>query len=238
MYGIRGERRLSEVTLDWLKGYQGARPSASATAPIRSSSSTSRRVRRRALDQLASARRAHAVGARDARGAGQDGVAHVAAPGSRDLGDARARPLVHRVQDFCLGHGRPLGQGDRDLRARGRQTALGNAAPDHLRRGLRQRLRPHPQHVHAVLRLGEPRRQLARHLLFDFLPSDDPRLVGTVRAIERICSRMVSSCATAPTRATTGSSAKRACSSPARSGSPTPMAAWAATTTPSASSSA
>jgi GH15 family glucan-1,4-alpha-glucosidase len=26
MYGIRGERRLSEVTLDWLKGYQGARP--------------------------------------------------------------------------------------------------------------------------------------------------------------------------------------------------------------------
>jgi GH15 family glucan-1,4-alpha-glucosidase len=26
MYGIRGERRLTEVTLDWLKGYQGARP--------------------------------------------------------------------------------------------------------------------------------------------------------------------------------------------------------------------
>jgi GH15 family glucan-1,4-alpha-glucosidase len=26
MYGIRGERRLPEVTLDWLKGYQGARP--------------------------------------------------------------------------------------------------------------------------------------------------------------------------------------------------------------------
>ncbi|RKG80783.1 glycoside hydrolase family 15 protein [Corallococcus exercitus] len=26
MYGIRGERRLTEVTLDWLKGYEGARP--------------------------------------------------------------------------------------------------------------------------------------------------------------------------------------------------------------------
>jgi GH15 family glucan-1,4-alpha-glucosidase len=26
MYGIRGERRLSEVTLGWLRGYQGARP--------------------------------------------------------------------------------------------------------------------------------------------------------------------------------------------------------------------
>ena len=26
MYGIRGERRLSEVELDWLGGYEGARP--------------------------------------------------------------------------------------------------------------------------------------------------------------------------------------------------------------------
>ncbi|CAM3053732.1 glycoside hydrolase family 15 protein [Corallococcus sp. ZKHCc1 1396] len=26
MYGIRGERRLTEVTLDWLQGYEGARP--------------------------------------------------------------------------------------------------------------------------------------------------------------------------------------------------------------------
>src|SRR5207245_701120 len=26
MYGVNGERRLSEVTIDWLSGYEGSRP--------------------------------------------------------------------------------------------------------------------------------------------------------------------------------------------------------------------
>src|SRR5215218_3300929 len=40
MYGLGGERRLTEVTLDYLEGYRGAKPVRSATRPRISASST------------------------------------------------------------------------------------------------------------------------------------------------------------------------------------------------------
>ncbi len=41
MYGIRGERRLTEVELDWLPGYEGSKPVRVGNAASSSSSSTS-----------------------------------------------------------------------------------------------------------------------------------------------------------------------------------------------------
>ena len=70
-----------------------------------------------------------------------------------------------------------------------------------------------------------------------FLPPDDPRVTGTVRAIERDSPKTVSCCVTAPARPTTACPPARESSSPARSGWLTPCTAPAAGTTPSTCSS-
>ena len=67
-----------------------------------------------------------------------------------------------------------------------------------LRRGLREGLRRRAQHVHAVLRLEERRREPAVHPADRVPAGDDPRVAGTVKAIEEELMRTGWCCATGP----------------------------------------
>ena len=66
--------------------------------------------------------------------------------------------------------------------------------------------------------------------LVGFLPPTDPRIIGTVKAIERRSSSTGSSCATIPARCSTGCRPAKGRFSPAASGSPTITSCRAAST--------
>ncbi len=119
MYGIRGERRLTESELDWLPGYGGARPVRIGNAAYRQFQldvfgefaailhSGARQIR-----EAVSPSEGGAEGGGDERGGQVDGAR------SWDLGDARSEPIVHVIEGLGLDGDRPLGALDRGVRAR------------------------------------------------------------------------------------------------------------------------
>ena len=144
MYGLAGERRLNEYELDWLPGYEGARPVRVGNAATGSSSSTCtarssthlRRCAARArpeLDRVELALRRSPVDF--ARGA-------LARARRGHLGGHAARASTSRLE----GHGLGRLRSRRDVRRRSsssevRSNAGGRARRDP-RRGLREGLRP------------------------------------------------------------------------------------------------
>ena len=133
------------------------------------------------------------------------------------LGGARAAPALHPLEGDGVGRVRPRGQGASSSSASTARSTGGGALRDEihaevLRRGLRRR----PQHLHPVLRLAAARRQPAADPAGRAsCPATDPRVVGTVEAIQRelLRRRLRAALRVRPT-ASTGCRPARARSSP------------------------
>ena len=191
MYGLAGERRLDEYEIDWLPGYENS-------APVRVGNAASDQfqldVYGETLASLALMRivapteQAGSIG-KSRRGVGSGGGAArlprrgVAAPRRRALGDAGERQhFTHSKVMAWLGF---------------EPRSLGRAVPT---RGTGRPLAPARDLIHAQvlsegfdpdltrsprLRLEAARRRAPADPGPGFLPATDPRMVGTVTAIER-----------------------------------------------------
>ena len=116
MYGLAGERRLTEFELDWLAGYEGSKPVRVGNA---ASGQFQLDVYGEVADALHQAHR-HGLGASTTPGGWQ---ATSRFPRERlerarrgDLGGARRPPPFHPLQGHGLGRLRPRGQGRRAVR--------------------------------------------------------------------------------------------------------------------------
>ena len=225
MYGIAGERRLTELELDWLDGYEGSRP-----VRIGNAASDQRQldVYGEVLDALYHARLSRAravaggVGAHDASCSSgsrtgwrepDEGIWEVRGPRrhfthSKVMAWVAFDRAVRSVEEDGL-------DGPVD-----RWRALRREIHDEVcREGFDQELGAFTQSY------GSPRLDASVLMmpLVGFLPADDPRVVGTVAAIERAPrARRASSSAIAPTTRTSTSTPSRPVkgrSFPARSGS-------------------
>ena len=163
MYGIAGERRLTELELDWLDGYEGSSPvrignAASGQRPARrlrrgrwtpcttpAARGSSRRPKRAALQREA---------ARVARG-------RLARARRGDLGGAWTATPLHALEGDGVGRVRPRGAERRGASARRSRRPLAGAPRRDPRRGLPQGIRRGARRVHPVLRLDAARREPA-----------------------------------------------------------------------------
>ena len=125
MYGVAGERRLTELELPWLAGYEGSRP-----VRIGNGASDQRQLdvygevvdalyqaRRRGLDPSYDVVGAHSQAARVAR-------VRLARARRRDLGGSRAASALHPLESHGVGRLRQGGEDDREVRARGSARPL------------------------------------------------------------------------------------------------------------------
>ena len=238
MYGLAGERRLTELELDWLPGYEGSRPVRIGNARL--GPAPARRLRR-------GDGRAPPVPRRPGSGTTAGGVERALLGLPRvdlgrarrgDLGGPRAAAALHPLQGHGLGGVRPGGQGGRAVRARRPGRPLAGAPRRDPRAGLPRGVRRRGRGLRAVLRLEAARRQ----------PADDA--AGRLPAGGRPAGarhgrgdragadeRRVRRAATPPSRGSTASRRARGRSCPAPSGWPTTTPCRAATTRPAGSSS-
>ena len=179
MYGVAGERRLTEFELPWLGGYEGSQP-----VRVGNGASDQRQLDVYgevvdALYQLA-AQGPHAVRRRVAADPQDLRLARVglARAGRGDLGGARAAPALHAFQGHGLGRVRSRCQDDRTLRSRRAARPLEGREEGDQGRGAARGVQRRARRLHAVLRLGSPGREL---------PLDPPRRVpaGDRRARRR-----------------------------------------------------
>ena len=144
MYGIAGERRLTELELDWLPGYEGSRPVRDRQRRRRAV--PARRLRRG--DATRCTRRAEPASSRadDAWPRCSALLEFLETSWQRarrgDLGGPRAAPALHPLQGHGVGRVRPRRQGVEQLRPRRPGRSLARAARRDPRRGLRAGLRP------------------------------------------------------------------------------------------------
>ncbi len=119
MYGVAGERRLTEFELPWLAGYEGSQPVRVGNG---ASDQLQLDVYGEVVDALYQARQAgpRAVGRRVAPDPQDLRLARVrlARAGRGDLGGARAAAALHALEGHGLGRVRPRRQDDRALRPR------------------------------------------------------------------------------------------------------------------------
>ena len=126
MYGVAGERRLTELELPWLPGYDGSQP-------VRIGNAASRQLQldvygelaRRPLPGASASAWPHRRTAWRARPqAPRLPRVRLAASRTRDLGGARAATALHALEGDGVGRVRPRRQDDRAARpSRGRSTA-------------------------------------------------------------------------------------------------------------------
>ena len=189
MYGLAGERRLTELELPWLPGYEGSRPvrvGNAASQPV-----PARRLRRGARRPVPGRARRAWTPMDDGWRVGQalldfletaweqpdEGIWEVRGPAA----------ALHPLEGDGLGGLRPGRQGGRATSASRARSSAGAAfaTPIHAqvcREGFDAEL----ERVRAVLRLAsELDASLLMIPLVGFLPADDPRVRGTVEAIER-----------------------------------------------------
>ena len=219
LYSIDGARRLPEVELPWLAGYEGSSPVRTGNA---ASDQLQLDVWGETLDALFLARQA-------------------GLPADLDAWALQVALMNHlesawREPDNGLWEVR----GDRQHFTHSKVMAW--VAADRMARSVRTHGLPGP-----VLRWEQLRDQIHHDVVthaFDagrntftqaygsaaldasllliprvgFLPATDPRVLGTIAAVRRELSEAASSGAIRPPRPTTASRAARACSSPARSG--------------------
>ena len=226
MYGIAGERRLTE----WERALAaGLRRIAAGAHRQRRARQLQLDVYGEVMDALHQARRggprraARRLGAAArADRASRDGLATA---GRRHLGGARAAAALHPFEGDGLGRVRPRDQGGREASAStGRSMRWRERRASDPRRRLRQRLRSASA---AASCSPTARKELDASLLLiplvGFLPPDDPRVRGTVAAIERELMRgRLRAALRHRARRTTACRPAKAPSSPAASGSPTP----------------
>ena len=233
MYGVAGERRLSEFELPWLSGYEGS-------APVRVGNAASEQLQidvyGEVMDALYQARM-HGLPVERARMGAAEGPARVsrggvAEAGRGHLGDPRRAAALRALEGDGVGGVRPRRPHRRDAGARRPRRPLARAARRDPRRGVRPGLRREARVVHAVVRLAgagrEPARAAARRLPARLGPAH-PRHgrggragAGAGRSRPALPQRAPASTACRPARA---------CSCRARSGSSTASSCSAATTT-------
>ena len=185
MYGLDRQRRIPELELPWLSGYEGS-------APVRIGNAAAEQLQLdvwgEVLDGLALAREAGLSSNDDAwelqitcwsswRVTGRTrttGCGRCAAP---------RRHFVHSKVMAWVAFDRMIA-GVEHFRLDGpvdRWRAIRDADP---RRGADQGLRHRAQHLHPVLRVARAGRGAAADPAVGFLPWDDPRVAGTVDAVE------------------------------------------------------
>ena len=183
MYGISGERLLTNGPC---RGYPATRArsrSASATRHIRSCRldvfgevmDTQHQARRGGLQ------RDTAHGPAIARW--WSSVARLAGAGRRYLGSPRRTPAFHLFQGDGLGRGRSRDQERRSVRPRRAARTMAQACASASRRRLRARLTIR-RALCSVLRIDELDASLLLLPSVGFLPVTDPRIAGTIDAIE------------------------------------------------------
>ena len=221
MYGIGGERRLTESELDWLPGYEQSRPVRIGNA---AHEQLQLDVYGEVMDALHQARTRrprrvrHAMGlpAQRAR-APRD---HLAAARSRDVGGARRAPAVHVLEGHGLGRARPR-------RSAPSRPSASTGPIDRWRTLRRQihddvcdaRLRRRARKFRPVLRFQSARREPAAHP-HDGVPPcrRSARAQGPSPQSSATCCATDSCCATTRFAATTGCRLAKGHSSRAASG--------------------
>ena len=207
MYGIGGEKHLTESTLDHLAATAARSPCGSATAPSTSARTTSGcRCSTRSTCTKEPCALEHAVG-----------LWPLDPPAGRS---ARATTWRHPDQGSRSRAASPAirlleadDPGSRSIAAPAWLAAIGGdgAAEDRLARDGRRNPRRDPRPRRARRQASSasttrPIRSTPRPCsipLLRFLPADDPRVRATVDAIADELTETASSCATAPTRPTT-----------------------------------
>ena len=189
LYGLRGERRLPEMELPWLAGYEGARP-------VRIGNAAAEQLQLDVYGEVMDA--LHHLASRRDPGARRDAWELAAAAdrparsplgraGRRDLGGPRPTPALHAFEGDGLGRDRPRHPGrSSGSVSRGRSTAGGDVRDEHpriryARAGSTRSWTPSSSRTEAT----SSTRALLMIPLVGFLPADDPRVQGTVRAIEQ-----------------------------------------------------
>ena len=232
MYGIGGERRLTEFELAELPGYEGSKP-------VRVGNAASEQFQLDVYGEVIGVAYlgAELLGSVEAQALAALAHAHrirrddLARARRRHLGVARAAAPLHLLQGHGVGGVRPCRAAGRAVRARRAPGALEAGARRDPPRGLRAGLRPRAAHLHPVLRIPGARRERAEH------PARRASCPGPTNASpERSTRSRASSAATAssratrPPRPTTGCPATRDSSWPARSGSSARSRSTAAST--------
>ena len=187
MYGLAGERRLTEYEVDWLPGYADSRPVRIGNA---AHGQLQLDVFGEVMDALHQARRG-GLELREEDWAFQramlEHLARALAPAGRGhLGGPWRPATLHALQGDGLGRLRPRDQGDEQFGLDGPVDAWRATAPGDPRRRLRSRLQSNAGQLRAVLRLRRARCESAA-------PADRrvpaaarrPRSEGTIAAVER-----------------------------------------------------
>jgi len=187
-YGIDGRRRLPETELPWLSGYQGSAPVPTGNA---AADQLQLDVWGEVLDGLALTRLADQQSP-DASWDLQvalmehlEGAWQQPDNGPWEVRGPRRDCTHSKVMAWVTG--RPDGRRRPALRAARPGRPVGGTARHHPRQRPRPRLRRRPQHLHPVLWQPRARRQPAAPGpgRVGSLPHDDPRLAGTVEAVQR-----------------------------------------------------
>ena len=184
MYGLGGERRLTEWTADWLPGHAHSRRSASATPPTGSSSwmlwRADGHLSPGAPRRPASAPVGVGPAARPCRSCGQGGNERTRASGSARApqADHHSRVMASVAVDRAIKSAELFGLPGPVDDWRALCARISRRRP---RAGLRRR----PQHIRPGLWRAGPRREPAAAGAGRIPRADDPRFVGTVEAIER-----------------------------------------------------
>ena len=195
MYGVGGERRLTEVELDWLPGYEDSKP-------VRIGNEASEQFQLDVFGEIADAALTAVEAGLAGRGAPprpppaerraarrDDGPPRegVAAPRRRHLGDPRAATPLHAVEGDGVGGVRPRRE---DVRARAvarnSRSRSGAQLADQVKaevceKGFNTEKNSFVQYYGSD-QLDSSLLMLAR---VGFLPPTDPRIIGTVEAIQR-----------------------------------------------------
>ncbi len=159
MYGLAGERRLTEYEIPWLPGYADSRPVRIGNAAFEQLQLD---VYGELMDALYAAQR---YGLESNPFAWElqkklleylETIWEAAGPGH--LGGSRPAAPLHLLENHVLGRIRPRDQVDRAIRARRAERALGKAAGHHRGADPRKGVRPEAQHLCPVLRRARPRR--------------------------------------------------------------------------------
>ena len=187
MYGIRGERRLTEWEVPWLPGYENS-------APVRIGNAAHNQLQLdifgEVMDALHQARAGGLGGyearlgpaARIPRASGED----LARARQRHLGGARRARAFHLFQGDGLGRLRPRHQERGELRAAGPGRALARRCATQIHNDVCER--GFDDELGSFVRSYGSKELDASLLLLPaigFLPADDPRITRTVEAIER-----------------------------------------------------
>ena len=187
MYGCAGERRLTELELDWLPGYEGSKP-------VRVGNAASKQfqldVYGEVMDALLRAPRGGARGRRGCVAVPADGArlprGRLARAGRGDLGGARPAPALRALE----------GDGVGGVRSCRRRRSSGSAGP-----ATRTASSACATEIHREVcekgwdaergtftqSYGSKALDAATLLIprVGFLPGDDPRVVGTIEAVQR-----------------------------------------------------